>query len=117
MPAPRWTRLDDIGRLISVSQFCSPLSVPAILTPYLLFVGTMSDIVAEIAQAFLAAMDTEEPFRLLRTLPEKLKELWAIEAQSAPVDVCGAVFRISYFAYPCSGTSSRGNIGQPIKSL
>lgn len=49
------------------------------------------------AEALLTAMDTEEPFRLLRTLPGKLEELWAIERQDASAEVCDAT--PSYFPF------------------
>lgn len=73
-------------------------------------VGTMSDMAAEIAQALLTAMDTEEPFRLLKTLPARLEELWAIEAQSASADVRDTISRVSCSLNPRLGKLGRGNI-------
>lgn len=77
----------------------------------------MTDVAAETAQAFLTAMDTEEPFQLLRTLPGKLEELWAIEVQSASVDVCDATPHIFHSFDLRLETPSGGNITQPVESL
>ena len=49
--------------------------------------GTMTDVVAKTADVLLTAMDTEEPFRLLRTLPGRLQELCAFEGQRANSEV------------------------------
>ena len=79
----------------------------------------MSDTAVDAAQALLVAMDTEEPFRLLRALPGKLEELRAIEWQSATfAEVRDAVFHVC--VCPLSlrlGTSRGGNFTQPIESL
>ena len=51
----------------------------------------MSDTAADAAHALLVAMETEEPFRLLRTLPEKLERLWVTERQDASAEVCDPI--------------------------
>lgn len=54
----------------------------------------MSDTATETAQTLLAAMDAEEPFQLLKALPEKIEELWAIERQGLSSEVRDATPRV-----------------------
>ena len=64
----------------------------------------------ETAQALLEAMDTEEPFRLLRTLPGKLEELRRIEGQRMFAEVWNAVPPFFCPLNLRSGSSRGGNI-------
>jgi hypothetical protein len=80
------------------------------------FAGTMSDKAIETAQALLAAMDTEEPFRLLRTLPGKLEELRAMEGQSMLAEVCDTVPHVFRFLSLRLGMPRGGNIVQPVEN-
>jgi hypothetical protein len=47
----------------------------------------MTDVVVKAADVLLTAMDAEEPFRLLRTLPGRLQELCVIEGRRADSEV------------------------------
>lgn len=47
----------------------------------------MADVTAKTADALLTAMDAEEPFRLLRTLPGRLQELSVADRQRTDSEV------------------------------
>lgn len=47
----------------------------------------MADVAAKTADALLTAMDVEEPFRLLRTLPGRLQELRLVEGRRVDSEV------------------------------
>ena len=91
---PLTTRLEHILLSLAVN--------PSLLFPLLQLLAQPSrfidmglDMAKEVARALLMAMNTEETFQLLRTLPERLKELSAIESQTAPIDVRNATPLIS----------------------
>jgi len=49
----------------------------------------------EAGRALLAAMNTEEPFKLLSTLPQRLEELCAIQGHRESTEVSQAVLPLS----------------------
>ena len=57
-----------------------------LLTKSQLF-NAMANAAAKTADAFLTAMDGEEPFHLLRTLPERLRESCVVERQRVEKEV------------------------------
>ena len=77
----------------------------------------MSGTAAETAQTLLAAMDAEEPFQLLKTLPGKMEELWAIQRQTASSEVRDTTPHVLSPLILHLETPSGGNITEPIENL
>lgn len=66
----------------------SPASAPRHLPNHIAAAFcAMTDVAAKTADALLTAMDAEEPFQLLRTLPGRLRELCEVERQRVDSEV------------------------------
>lgn len=90
----RWERPNALKRIYdddaSSAQPHPPVPEPPLaLMDYIAkgAVGTPYTAV-ETGRALLAAMNTEEPFKLLSALPQRLEELCAIQSRQGSTEVC-----------------------------